>query len=89
MSTVNFSALKTPVRLPLSHACTKSASTCGLLEASCDASELLEPGEAALDEMALGVEVRVERVFLGARGIVGNDGECALVGDAWRMRSLS
>ena len=55
---------------------------CGLLEASCDPSELLEPGDAALDEVTLGVEVRIKRMFLGARGIVGNDGECALGGDS-------
>ena len=55
---------------------------CGLLEASCDPSELLEPGDAALDEVTLSVEVRIKRMFLGARGIVGNDGECALVGNS-------
>jgi hypothetical protein len=35
----------------------------GLLEAGCDASELLELLEAAFDEMALGIEMLVERVF--------------------------
>ena len=35
----------------------------GLFEASCDAAELLELGEAALHEMALGIEMLVERVF--------------------------
>jgi hypothetical protein len=37
----------------------------GFLEAGGDASELLELGEAAFDEMALGVEVAVERMFEG------------------------
>ncbi len=31
--------------------------------------------------MALGIEVGIEWMLAGARGIVGNDGECALVGD--------
>ncbi len=29
----------------------------------------------------MGVEMRVERMLLGARGVVGNDGECAFVGN--------
>ena len=31
--------------------------------------------------MALGVEVSIERMFLGARGVVGDDGERAFGGD--------
>ena len=32
----------------------------------------------------------VERVLLGARGVVGDDGECALVGAGlWRITSLA
>ena len=54
---------------------------CGLLEAGGDAPELLEPGETAFDEVALGVELLVERVLAGARWVAGNDGESALVGD--------
>jgi len=50
-------------------------------EASGDTPEVLELAEAAFDEMALGVEVLVERVFFGARGVVRNDGDRALVGD--------
>ena len=37
--------------------------------------------EAAFDEVALGVEVRVERVLLGARWVVGDDGDRAFGGD--------
>lgn len=46
-----------------------------------DASELFEFAEAAFNEVALGVEMLIQRVFLGARGIVGYDGDRALVGD--------
>ena len=53
----------------------------GLFIARSDASELLELAEAAFDEVSLGIEMFIERVFLGARRIVGNDGERALVGD--------
>ncbi len=53
----------------------------GLLKACGDPPELLEPAEAALHQMALGVEVLVERVLAGARRVVGDDGERALVGD--------
>src|SRR4051794_25990219 len=37
--------------------------------------------EAAFDEVMLGAEMLVERVLVGARGVIGNDGECALFGD--------
>lgn len=47
----------------------------------CDAAELLKLGEAAFDEVALGVEVFVDPVFPGSGGIVGNDRNSALVGD--------
>ena len=50
----------------------------GFLEACGDTSEVLELGEAALDEVPLGVEMAVERVFLGARRVVGNDCQRAL-----------
>ena len=60
-----------------------------LLEAGCDASELLEFGEAAFDEVALGVELLVERMFLGARGVAGDDGKRAFVGDDLSERSAS
>lgn len=53
----------------------------GFLEARSDAAELLEFAEAAFDEMALGVEMLVERVFAGARWIAGNDGQRTFVGD--------
>jgi hypothetical protein len=36
------------------------------LRADCDAAELLELAEAAFDEMALGMEVRIERMLEGA-----------------------
>ena len=44
----------------------------GFLVAGSDAAELLEPGEAAFDEMALLVELPVERVLGGSRGVVGD-----------------
>ena len=53
----------------------------GFLEARGDASELLEPAEAAFDEMSLGVKVGVERVLARSRRIVGNDGESAFARD--------
>jgi hypothetical protein len=43
---------------------------------------LLELGEAALDEMALGVEVLIDWVFFGSRGIVWDYGYSALFGDS-------
>ncbi len=46
---------------------------CCFLEACGDASELLELGEAAFDEVALGVEVLVDPVFAGSGGIVRDD----------------
>ena len=54
-----------------------------------DTAELLEFAKAAFDEMALGIEMLVERVFAGMRGIAGDDGERALVGDTWRKWSAS
>lgn len=51
------------------------------LEACGNAAELFEAGKAALDEMALGVEVLVERVFGRARRVVQDDGERVLVGN--------
>lgn len=42
----------------------------GLFEAGFDSTELLEPGEATLDEMTLGVEVLVQRMFLGSGRVV-------------------
>ena len=50
------------------------------VEAGCDAAELLEFAEAAFDQVALCVEVLVERVLAGSGGVVWDDGECALVG---------
>jgi len=47
-------------------------------EAGCDATELLELAEAAFHEMALGMEMFVERIFEGSRGVVGDDGGRAL-----------
>jgi hypothetical protein len=35
----------------------------GLFEAGCEAAKLLELGEAAFDQMALGIEVLVEQIF--------------------------
>src|SRR5271169_1514395 len=46
-----------------------------LFEAGRNAAKLLEFREAAFDEMALGVEMLVERIFDCARRIVGDDGE--------------
>jgi hypothetical protein len=45
-----------------------------LLETGGDAAELLELAEAALDEVTLRVEVGVDRVLAGPRGIVWDDG---------------
>jgi hypothetical protein len=42
---------------------------------------LFEFAEAALDEMALGVEVSIERVFYRSRGNVRNDGRSLFCGD--------
>lgn len=53
----------------------------GLVEASGDASKVLEFAEAAFDEVTLGVEVSVERVFAGVRGIVWYDGQRACARD--------
>lgn len=53
----------------------------GLLEACCDAPELLELAEAAFDEMALGIEMLVERMLSGARRVVGDHGKSALCRD--------
>lgn len=53
----------------------------GFLEACSDAAELLELAEAAFDEMALGVEMLVERIFPGARRVARDHGDSALVGD--------
>jgi curved DNA-binding protein CbpA len=54
---------------------------CGFLEARGDASELLEPAEAAFDEMSLGIEVSIERMLGRSRGVVGDDGERTFAGD--------
>jgi hypothetical protein len=54
---------------------------CGLFEPCCDASELLEPAEAAFDEMTLGIEVLVDRVLLRTRWIVRDDGDRPLRGN--------
>src|SRR3982074_2980148 len=54
---------------------------CGFLEARCDASELLEPAEAAFDEMSLGIEVSIERMLARSRGVVWDDGERTFAGD--------
>jgi hypothetical protein len=51
------------------------------LVARCDAAELLELAEAALDQVALGVEMSVEGVFAPPRRIVGNDGDGFLFSD--------
>ena len=53
----------------------------GFLEAGGDAAELLEAGEAALDEVALAVELAVEGVSAGALWRVGDDGGGAAAGD--------
>jgi hypothetical protein len=50
-------------------------------EAGRDTSELLELGEAAFDEVALGVEMLVKRMLEGARRVVGNDGNSLFIGD--------
>ncbi len=57
-----------------------------LLEASCHTPELFELGEAAFDEMVLGVEMLVERVLSGAGGGVGNDGNGTLGGKRFAQR---
>ena len=36
---------------------------CGLFEAGCNTSELLEFWESAFDEIALSIEMLVERIF--------------------------
>src|SRR5260370_5248751 len=54
---------------------------CGFLEARGDASELLEPAEAAFGEMSLGIEVSIERMLARWRWVVGDDGERAFAGD--------
>lgn len=54
---------------------------CGFLETGCDATELLEPGEAAFDEVALSVEVLVDVVFASPGRVVRNDRDGALVGN--------
>jgi hypothetical protein len=53
----------------------------GLFEARCDSSELFEFAEAAFDQMALGIEVLIKRMFFGARGVAGNDGDGVFVID--------
>src|SRR3954468_8335956 len=52
-----------------------------LLVAGGDATELLELGKAALDQMPLLVEVAVERVLASARRVVWDNGLRARVGD--------
>jgi hypothetical protein len=42
---------------------------------------LLELSDAAFDEVALGVEARIERVFLAPRRIVGDHGKRTFLGD--------
>jgi hypothetical protein len=44
---------------------------CGFFEAGCDAPELLELSEAAFDEMALGIEMLVERISERTGRVVG------------------
>ena len=53
----------------------------GLFVSGCDAPKLFQLGEAAFDEMTFGVSGFVERVFDGARWIVGNDGYSAFFGN--------
>jgi hypothetical protein len=52
----------------------------------CGTAELLELGEAALDQVALGVEVLVERELACAGGVVGDDRDGALGGDRLAQR---
>jgi hypothetical protein len=53
----------------------------GFLVAGGDAAELLELGEAALDQVALFVERLVEVMLEGAGRVVGDDGDGAGLGD--------
>ena len=55
--------------------------SCGFLEAGCNPAELFELRKAAFDEMSLGIEIFVERIFLCAGGVVGDDGHCLFVRD--------
>lgn len=45
----------------------------GIFKAGCDTAECLSFEKAACDEMALGVEKLVERIFEGACRVVGDD----------------
>jgi hypothetical protein len=42
------------------------------------AAELLEPAEAAFDEMSLGIEMLVDGILAIPRRVVGNDGRARL-----------
>src|SRR3954451_2513893 len=67
------------------HDCSKSDNGAvipgGFFEAGCNAAELLELAEAAFHEMALRIEMLVQRIFERARRVVGNDGDGFLRGD--------
>jgi hypothetical protein len=53
---------------------------CGLFVSCGDTPELLEPGEAAFDQLPQSIKVLIQRILLGTRRVVRDHGNCALPG---------